>query len=99
MSGTTSVAPADRRSRRWMGSRQIVALVIGVVAIVFIAVVGAVSYAVHGEVKPGAAALVGLPAALGAIAGTAVQQRISTRGLSLAFAGLLVAVAIDLLVS
>ena len=37
MSGTTSVAPADRRSRRWMGSRQIVALVIGVVAIVFIA--------------------------------------------------------------
>jgi uncharacterized membrane protein YfcA len=57
-----------------------------------------VSYAFHGEVKPGAAAVVGLPAAAGAIGGTWLQQRIHTRTLTLAFAALLAGIGIRLLV-
>ncbi|MBA3718516.1 MAG: sulfite exporter TauE/SafE family protein [Actinobacteria bacterium] len=75
------------------------AMATSLVAIVFIAVVGATTYSLHGEVKPGAAALVGIPAAFGALAGTWLQQRISTRWLSVAFAGVLVAVAVDMLVT
>jgi uncharacterized membrane protein YfcA len=67
-------------------------------AIGIIALAGAVSYAAHGDLKPGAAAIVGLPAAAGAVAGAALQQRLSIRALSLAFAALLVAVAVRLLI-
>jgi uncharacterized membrane protein YfcA len=67
-------------------------------AIGIIALAGVVSYAARGEVKPGAAAIVGLPAALGAVAGTALQQRVRTRTLALAFAVLLVGVAVRLLI-
>ena len=74
------------------------AMATSLAAIGLIATVGAVSYAFHGEVKPGAAAIVGLPAALGAVAGTALQQRLAGRTLSLAFAGLLAAIGIKLLV-
>ena len=66
-------------------------------AIGIIALAGTVSYAFHGDVKPGAAALVGLPAAAGAVAGAALQQRLATRTLGLAFALLLTAVAVRLL--
>jgi len=62
------------------------------------ALVGAVSYAFHGELKPGAAAVVGLPAAVGAVLGTGLQQRIQARTLSLGFAALLAGIAIWLLV-
>jgi uncharacterized membrane protein YfcA len=68
-------------------------------AIGIIALVGTVTYAVHGDIKPGAAALVGLPGAVGAFAGAALQQRISARPLALAFAALLVALGIELIVS
>jgi uncharacterized protein len=75
------------------------AMATSLVSIVFIAVVGAITYAAHGQVKPGAAALVGLPAAVGAVAGARLQQRVPTRWLSIAFACVLVAVAVDLLIS
>ena len=45
-------------------------------AVGLIALVGAVTYAFHGELKPGAAAVVGLPAAVGAVFGTGLQQRL-----------------------
>jgi uncharacterized membrane protein YfcA len=67
-------------------------------AIALIALVGAVTYALHGEVKPGAAAIVGLPGALGAVAGASLQQRLANRTLSLAFAGLLAGLGVWLLV-
>ena len=67
-------------------------------AIVLIALVGSISYAVHGEIKPGAAAIVGLPGALGAVAGAALQQRVANRTLSLAFAALLAGLGVWLLV-
>jgi uncharacterized membrane protein YfcA len=67
-------------------------------AIVLISFVGAATYALHGEIKVGAAAVVGLPAVAGVLAGTTLQQRLATRTLSLAFAALLAAVGVRLLV-
>jgi uncharacterized membrane protein YfcA len=67
-------------------------------AVAIISVVGAITYALHGEIKPGAAAVVGLPSVLGAVVGTALQQRLATRTLTLAFAALLAAIGIRLLV-
>ena len=75
------------------------AMATSLVSIAFVAIVGAITYAFHGEIKPGAAALVGIPAAFGAVAGTTLQQRLPTRWLSIAFAAVLVAVAVELLVS
>jgi uncharacterized membrane protein YfcA len=74
------------------------AMATSLAAIGVIAVAGATSYGVHGELKPGAAALLGLPAAAGAIAGTALQQRIAGRTLSLLFALLLAGIGVKLLV-
>lgn len=59
---------------------------------------GVIAYAFHGEVRVGYAALVGLPAAVGAIGGTAIQQRLRTRTLELLFAALLVGTAVWLFV-
>ena len=67
-------------------------------AVALISIVGAFTYALHGELKPGAAAIVGLPAVAGAVAGTALQQRVATRTLSFAFAALLAAIGARLLV-
>ena len=64
-----------------------------------IALAGTVLYAVRGHVEPGPAALVGLPAAVGAVAGAALQQRIADRLLTLAFAALLAALGVRLLVA
>jgi uncharacterized protein len=67
-------------------------------AIVLIAFVGTIAYGIRGEVEPAPAALVGLPAAAGAFLGAMLQQRISSRGLVLAFAALLLVVAGFLLI-
>jgi uncharacterized membrane protein YfcA len=67
-------------------------------AILVSSVAGAVTYAFHGEVKPGAAALVGIPAVLGVVAGTALQQRVPVQKLAYGFALLLAAVGVRLLV-
>jgi len=67
-------------------------------AILIVALAGAVAYGVRGEVHWGDAALVGLPAAFGAIGGAALQQRLPARSLAFGFAGLLVLVGITLLV-
>ena len=67
-------------------------------AIGITATAGVVTYFAHGEVRPVYAALVGLPAAVGAVGGTALQQRLPVRTLALLFAALLVAIAIRLLV-
>ena len=55
---------------------------------------GVAGYWYHGEVRPAYAALVGLPAAVGAVGGTALQQRIHARLVELLFALFLVAVAV-----
>ena len=65
-------------------------------AILVAAIAGSITYAFHGDVRPGAAALVGIPAVAGVLAGTALQQRVPQRTVSLAFAGLLVVIAATL---
>lgn len=67
-------------------------------AIGITALAGTILYAFEGHVHVAHAALVGVPAALGAVVGTAVQQRVSARALSLAFAALLASIAVWLLV-
>jgi uncharacterized membrane protein YfcA len=67
-------------------------------AIGLTATAGAVVYAFHGDVQADYAALVGIPAAAGALAGTTLQQRVPIRQLSYAFALLLVGIAIRMLV-
>jgi uncharacterized protein len=62
-------------------------------AIGITAVSGAITYAYHGDVSVKYAALVGLPAAVGAVGGSTLQQRVRTQTLELLFAALLVAVA------
>ena len=66
-------------------------------AILVSSAAGAVTYALHGDVKPGAAALVGLPAVFGVIAGTALQQRLPARKLTWGFALVLAAIGTRLL--
>jgi uncharacterized protein len=66
-------------------------------AIGFTATAGAIVYAVHGEVQPAYALLVGVPAALGAAGGATLQQRVPVRTLSFLFAALLVGIAIRML--
>jgi uncharacterized protein len=74
------------------------AMATSLASIGLIALAGTVSYGLRGDVDFGYGLLLGLPAALGAIGGTALQQRVSGPILSYAFAGLLVAAAVWLLV-
>ena len=67
-------------------------------ALAITAAAGTVAYAVHGDVKPGAAALVGIPATVGAVFGVSLQQRLATRTLTAWFALLLAGVGVRLLV-
>jgi len=65
-------------------------------AIIVIAAIAVGLQAGYGNVDVGAAMLVGIPAVLGAVAGTALQQRVPERVVSGLFALLLVGVAIEL---
>ena len=66
-------------------------------AIVLIAAYGAIDQALYSNVKPAYAALVGIPALAGVVAGAAVQQRIPERAVALLFAALLVGTAVELI--
>ena len=68
-------------------------------AIGITALAGVVVYSLRGEVQPEYAALVGVPAAGGALVGTWLQQRVTGEALTYGFAALLVAVGSWLLVS
>ena len=67
-------------------------------AILVTAAAGAALYALRGDVRLGYAALVGLPAVAGVLAGTHVQRRLSGGNLQLAVAVLMAAVGVRLLV-
>ena len=74
------------------------AMATSLAAIGVIALVGTISYALHGDIHLGYAALVGLPAAAGALAGASLQQRVATPVLTFGFAAFLAAIGIWLLV-
>jgi len=74
------------------------AMATSLAAIGVTALAGVIGYSLTGRVHPLEAALVGLPAALGAIVGTTLQQRLPRRMLSLLFALLLAVIAVTLLI-
>jgi uncharacterized membrane protein YfcA len=82
----------------WLGYGEREATGTSLMAIVVIAALAVTLQAFYGNVDPPNAALVGLPAIAGAIAGTALQQRVPERLISVLFAVLLVVIAIELIV-
>ena len=81
----------------WLGFGEREATGTSLAAIAVIATVATVVHGAYGNVHVGEGLLVGVPAVAGVLAGTQLQQHISTRAISLIFAALLVATAIDLL--
>jgi uncharacterized membrane protein YfcA len=79
-----------------MGFPTRVAAATSLAAIAVLAAAAGGLQAAYGNADVGQAAIVGFPAVLGVIAGTALQQRIAARPLRLAFAVLLVVVAANL---
>jgi hypothetical protein len=75
-----------------------VATATSLAGIVITALAGAITYVFHGEVDFAYAALVGVPAAVGATVGTALQRRVQAKALTYLFALFLVGVAVSLLV-
>ena len=68
-------------------------------AIVLIGLLGAIAQGgIYGNVHVVTGLLLAIPAIGGVVMGTAIQQRISQRTVSLLFAGLLIAIAIELIV-
>ena len=69
-------------------------------AIILIALLAAAAQGgLYGNVHLGAGLLLSVPAVLGVIAGTALQQRIPQRAVSYLFAVLLVSLAVELILS
>lgn len=83
----------------WLAYDERVATGTSLVAIVGIAAIATVAQGAYGNVVVGKALLVGLPAVLGALLGTWLQQRVRTETIGLLFALLMIAVAVDLVVS
>jgi uncharacterized membrane protein YfcA len=68
-------------------------------AILLIAAFAVITQSVYGQVDFDRGVILAAPAVVGVILGTAIQQRISERTVSLIFAFILVAVAIEMLVA
>lgn len=82
----------------WFGYGERLATGTSLAAIVLIGVLGAAAQGgIYGNVHLGTGVLLSIPAIGGIVLGAALQQRISQRAVSLLFAALLVAVAIQLI--
>ncbi len=83
----------------WFGYGERLATGTSLAAIVPIGLLGAIAQGgIYGNVHVVTALLLAIPAVAGVVIGTAVQQRISQRAVSLLFAALLVAVSIELII-
>ena len=82
----------------WFGFGEREATGTSLAAIVLIAAVAAGLQAVYGNVDVAKGLLIGVPAVGGVLVGTWLQQLLPQRAISLAFAALLTAAAIELLV-
>ena len=82
----------------WVGFDERRATGTSLAAIVIIAAVAAGVHAGYGNVDVAKGLLVGIPAVGGVLAGTWLQQRVDVKWISVLFAVLLVAVAVDLVV-
>jgi len=82
----------------WFGYGERLATGTSLAAIIGIGLLGALAQGgIYGNVDVGTALWLSIPAIGGVIAGTAIQQRISQRTVSLLFAALLVVIAIELI--
>ncbi len=83
----------------WFGYGERLATGTSLAAIVLIGLLGAIAEGgIYGNVHLITGLWLSIPAVAGVVAGTAIQQRIPQRTVSLLFAGLLVAIAIELIV-
>ena len=82
----------------WLGYGEREATGTSLAAIVIIAALAAGAQALYGNVDAAKAALVGVPALGGVVAGTALQQRLPERLISGLFALLMVLIAVELIV-
>lgn len=80
----------------WLAYGERAATGTSLAAIVVIALLAVIGHALYGNLDPLNALLVGGPAVGGVVAGTALQQRLPERAVSLLFAVLLLATAIEL---
>lgn len=80
----------------WLAYGEREAAATSLAAIVVIGALGAGLHGLYGNVDPLAALVIAVPAVGGALAGTALQQRIRPESVSWAFAALLVASALML---
>jgi uncharacterized membrane protein YfcA len=84
----------------WFGYGERLATGTSLAAIVLIGLLGALAQGgIYGNVHLATGLLLSVPAVLGVLIGTAIQQRISQRAVSFLFAALLVAIAIELILS
>jgi uncharacterized membrane protein YfcA len=81
----------------WLGYGEHLATGTSLAAIAVIAAFAVATHGAYGNVDVAKGLLVGLPAVVGVLAGTSLQQRVSGRTISLMFSALLVAVAVELL--
>ncbi|MGH2984814.1 MAG: sulfite exporter TauE/SafE family protein [Solirubrobacterales bacterium] len=82
----------------WLGFGDREATGTSMAAIIVIAAYAVILQATYGNVEPANAALVGIPAIGGALAGTAFQQRLPERAISGLFAVVLAVIAVELIV-
>ena len=82
----------------WLGYGEREATGTSLMAIVLIAGVAALVQGLYGNVHVSEGLLVGIPAVGGVVFGTWLQQRVPPRAVSLLFAALLLATAVDLAV-
>jgi len=84
----------------WFGYGERLATGTSLAAIVIIGLIGALAQGgVYGNVHVATGLLLSIPAAVGVVLGTAIQQRIPQVAVSYLFALLLVAIAVELILS
>ncbi|MGO9487909.1 MAG: sulfite exporter TauE/SafE family protein [Solirubrobacteraceae bacterium] len=80
----------------WLGYEEHMATATSLAAIVFIAAFAAGVQGIYGNVDVGDAALVGIPAVGGVLAGSWLAQRLNARSIALLFAAVLIGSAVEL---
>ena len=80
----------------WLGFSARQATGTSLLAVAIVAPLAAAGHALYGTVDIGRGIVVGLPAAVGALAGTWLQQRLPTRAIALLFSLMLFALATEL---
>jgi uncharacterized membrane protein YfcA len=83
----------------WLGYGEREATGTSLAAIVVIAALATSGQALYGNVDVAQGIVIGIPAVGGVIAGVALQQRLPERAVALLFAALLVATAVELVLS